>query len=192
MENFKKILNGEVYNFNTPEFKKQAVISDKKLRQFNNFEIEVDEWFGHVGKDVAVKRPFRCDLGFRISIGDESFINYNAIFLDMAPITIGKHVFIGPNATFVTPIHPLDVKTRNAFYEIAKPITIEDNVWLATNVTVMPGVTIGHGAVIGAGSVVTKDIPPNYLAYGNPCRLIHLIDQENRSDLFKGAQYIPV
>ena len=92
-------------------------------------------------------------------------------------MTFGDHVFIGPNCGFYTAGHPLDAVTRNAGLEYARPITVGDNVWFGGNVTVLPGVTIGSGAVVGGGSVVSRDVPPNTVAVGNPCRVVKEIFQ---------------
>ena len=127
--------------------------------------------------NVTIISPLFCDRGYNISLGKNVYINYNAYLMDGAKITIGDNVFIGPSAGFYTAIHPLDYKRRNQGIEKAKPITIGDNVWLGGNVVILPGVTIGSGSVIGAGSVVTKDIPENVLAIGNPCKVIKPIDQ---------------
>ena len=99
--------------------------------------------------------------------------------MDCAPITIGKHCFIGPNCGMYTAIHPIVAKERNQGLEMAKPITIKDNVWIGGDVTILPGVTIGEGSVIGAKSLVTKDIPANVIAVGNPCRIVRPITDED-------------
>ena len=108
-------------------------------------------------------------------MGSHVEINHNCVILDCAQVTFGDHVFIGPNCGFYTAGHPLDAQTRNAGLEFARPITVGDSVWFGGNVTVLPGVTIGSGSVIGAGSVVSRDIPPNVIAVGNPCRVVRTI-----------------
>lgn len=119
---------------------------------------------------------FWCDYGYNITIGDHFFANFNCVMLDAAPITFGNHVFIGPNCGFYTSSHPLDVTTRNKGLESAYPITVGDNVWFGGNVVVLPGITIGNNNVIAAGSIVTKSIPDNVIAMGNPCQIKkHLI-----------------
>ncbi|MGL5020868.1 MAG: sugar O-acetyltransferase [Mycoplasmatales bacterium] len=130
------------------------------------------------GKDSCIIPPINIDFGKNTTIGSKVFINYNVTILDCARVTIGDNVFIGPNVSLYTPIHPLDFKTRNEGFEKAKQITICDNVWLGGNVVVLPGVTIGSGSVIGAGSVVDKDIPENVLAFGNPCIIRKKIEQK--------------
>lgn len=132
-----------------------------------------------LGKDVVILPPFYTDYGYHCIIGEGSFFNHGAYLMDCAPITIGSHCFIGPNCGMYTAIHPLLPDERNQGLECAKPITLGDNVWLGGDVTILPGVTIGSGSVIGAGSVVTKDIPAGVLAYGNPCRVIRLLTEQD-------------
>lgn len=131
--------------------------------------------FGKTGERLKVIQPFFCDYGFNIEVGEDFFANTGMVILDEARVTFGNHVFIGPNCSFYTPCHPLDVVTRNKGVEWSLPITVGNNVWFGGNVTVCPGVTIGDGAVIGAGSVVTHDIPAGVVAAGNPCKIIKKI-----------------
>ena len=131
-----------------------------------------DELFGACGKDLTLKPPFQCDFGYNILLGDSVLINFNCVFLDAAPITIGDHCFIGPMTGFYTVNHPMDPDRRNQGYVYGEPITLEKNVWLGGGCTILSGVTIGENSVIGAGSVVTKDIPANVVAAGNPARVI--------------------
>ncbi|MEW2082011.1 sugar O-acetyltransferase [Streptomyces sp. NPDC005283] len=130
---------------------------------------------GSVGEDVRIRPPFQCDYGRYIFIGDRTFINFNAVFLDAAPITVGADVQIGPNVQLLTPAHELDTERRRAGWERASPIIIGDNVWLVGGVIVCPGVTIGENTVVGAGSVVTKDLPAGVLAVGNPARVVRAL-----------------
>lgn len=133
----------------------------------------------HKGENITILSPFCTDYGYNCFIGNETFINHNAYLMDCAPITIGKHCFIGPNCGMYTAIHPIVAKERNQGLEMAKPITIGDNVWIGGDVTILPGVTIGEGSVIGAKSLVTKDIPANVIAVGNPCRVVRPITDED-------------
>jgi maltose O-acetyltransferase len=133
------------------------------------------ELLGSVGENVDIRGPIYVDYGKYISIGDGTFINFNFTALDVAPITIGRDCLFGPNVQLLTPTHPLDPQPRRDKLEAAKPIVIEDNVWLGGAVTVLPGVHIGENSVIGAGSVVTKDVPANSVAVGNPARVIRSI-----------------
>lgn len=149
------------------------------------------------GDNVYLQGPIYFDFGTNIVMGKNSYANFNFTVLDEGRVTIGESVFIGPNVSLLTAIHPLRYQDRNSFLnpktgvvtnlEYTKPITIEDNCWIAGNVTICGGVTIGEGSVIGAGSVVTKDIPPHSLAVGNPCRVIRQItDADKISALSEG------
>ncbi len=133
---------------------------------------------GGRGERCKIIPPLFCDYGFHIKVGEDFFANTNLCILDEAPVTFGDHVFIGPNCSFYTACHPLDVKRRNQGMEYSLPITVGNNVWFGGNVTVVPGVTIGDDCVIGAGSVVTHDIPAGVLAAGNPCRVLRSLTAE--------------
>lgn len=133
---------------------------------------------GKIGRKFLIEQPFYCDYGGNIEIGDNFFSNMNLVILDGAKVKIGNNVMIAPNVGIYGTGHPLHIETRNKFIEYSYPITIGNNVWIGGSVTILPGVTIGDNTVIGAGSVVTKDIPPNCVAYGSPCRVIRTIDQE--------------
>lgn len=128
---------------------------------------------GHIGDDeVIINQPFYCDYGKQISVGKRFFANFNLTVLDEARVTIGDDCFIGPNVSIYTACHSTDPVERNTRVEWAEPVTIGDNVWIGGSVTILPGVTIGNNVTIGAGSVVTKDIPDNVVAVGNPCKVI--------------------
>lgn len=135
----------------------------------------LEELFPNMGNNVTILAPVYTDYGYECYIGDDTFINHNAYLMDGARLTIGKHCFIGPNCGIYTAHHALIAEERNKGLEMAMPITIGDNVWIGGDVTIVPGVTIGAGAVIGAKSVVTKDIPANVIAAGNPCKVIRSI-----------------
>ncbi|MFD7080613.1 sugar O-acetyltransferase [Streptomyces sp. NPDC059918] len=130
------------------------------------------ELLGSVGAGVRIRAPFHCDFGRNIRIGAGTFVNFGAVFLDTAPITIGADVQIGPNVQLLTPTHPLDPSARRAGWERGLPVTLGDNVWLGGGTIVCPGVTIGPDTVVGAGSVVVKDLPAGVLAVGNPARVV--------------------
>ena len=128
---------------------------------------------GHIGDDeIIINQPFYCDYGKQISVGRRFFANFNLTILDEARVTIGDDCFIGPNVSIYTACHSTDPVERNTRMERAEPVTIGDNVWIGGSVTMLPGVTIGNNVTIGAGSVVTKDIPDNVVAVGNPCKVI--------------------
>ena len=173
-----RLLAGQEYLADDPELREDRRRCRRLTEQLN--ATSVDEPFeredilrsllGSIGDSTEILSPFQCDYGYRIFVGARTFINFGAIILDSAEVRIGDDVQIGPSVQLVTPLHPLDAVQRRAQTEWAKPITVEDNAWLATGVIVSPGVTIGAGAVIGAGSVVTADMPARHLCFGNPCR----------------------
>jgi maltose O-acetyltransferase len=132
----------------------------------------LEELLGSVGEDVHIKPPLFVDYGKYITVGAGTFVNYGLVALDVAAITIGRDVLIGPNVQLLTPTHPVDPEQRRAKLEAAKPIVIGDNVWLGGGAIVLAGVTIGANSIIGAGAVVTKDIPANVVAVGNPARVV--------------------
>ena len=128
---------------------------------------------GHIADDeIIINQPFYCDYGKQISVGKRFFANFHFTVLDEAKVTIGDDCFIGPNVSIYTACHSTDPVERNTRMEWAEPVTIGDNVWIGGSVTILPGVTVGNNVTIGAGSVVTKDIPDNVVAVGNPCKVI--------------------
>jgi maltose O-acetyltransferase len=133
------------------------------------------ELLGEVGPDVELRPPFYCDLGYRIRIGARCFANFGLVALDVAPITLGDDVQLGPNVQLLTPTHPLDPDLRRRKWEAAEPISVGDNVWIGGGAIVLPGVTIGANTVVGAGAVVTKDLPAGVLAVGNPARVVRTL-----------------
>ena len=141
------------------------------------------ELLGSIGAGTVVRPPLACDYGSFIHIGAHTFVNFGLVALDVAPITIGDHVQIGPNVQLLTPTHPLDPDLRRAGWESAGPITLGDNVWLGGGVIVLADVTIGEDTVVGAGAVVTRDLPPGVVAVGNPARVIRRLEG--------GAEEIP-
>lgn len=171
----------------------------KKIYKFNNMPPEQEaeameflkkEILGKAGTGYfRIEPPFRCDYGYNIEIGDNFFANYNFVVLDVGKVKIGNDVQIAPNVSIYTAGHPIHPDSRRSGYEYGIDITIGDNVWLGGNVCIMPGVTIGENAVIGAGSVVTKDIPANVVAVGNPCRVVKQITEEDRDYYFRDRKF---
>jgi len=139
------------------------------------------ELLGKMGKETVITPPFWCDYGYNITVGDYFYSNHNLIITDGAKVTFGDHVFIAPNCCFTTAEHAIDPEMRKKGVEIAKPISVGSNVWIGAGSTVLAGVTIGDNSVIGAGSVVTKDIPPNVVAVGVPCRVMREICEEDKT-----------
>jgi maltose O-acetyltransferase len=136
----------------------------------------------NVGEDVVVRPPFFCEYG-AISIGDRTFVNVEAVMLDVAPITIGATCQIATRVQLLTATHPIDPEPRRVGWEYAEPITLADNVWLGGGVIVCPGVTIGQDTVVGAGAVVTKDLPAGVVAVGVPARILREIGDEDRVEV---------
>ena len=155
-------------------------LNNLRPQRINDKENIIKNLFGKTGKIFTIVSPFYCDYGYNIEVGENFFINMNCIILDEAKVTFGDNVFIAPNCGFYTAGHPLDVEQRNKGLEYAYPITIGNNVWIGAHVCVLPGVTIGDNTVIGAGSIVTKNIPANVLAAGNPCKVIRNITEEDK------------
>lgn len=148
----------------------------------------LNKLLGKMGKEVIVTPPFWCDYGYNISVGDYFYSNHNLIITDGAKVTFGDHVFIAPNCCFTTAEHAIDPEMRKAGIEVAKPITVGNNVWIGAGSTILAGVTIGSGSVIGAGSVVKKSIPENVVAVGVPCKVLRPITEADkyRYPLFQG------
>lgn len=130
------------------------------------------ELFGLVGTGTTIRSDLRCDYGYNVHVGENVFVNWGGVFLDVGRITLGDFVQVGPNVQLLTATHPLDVGRRREGWEGSAPITIGDDVWLGGGVIVLPGVTIGAGTVVGAGAVVTRDLPAGVLAVGNPARVV--------------------
>lgn len=139
------------------------------------------EIIGSLGKHAIVTQPFHCDYGYNVTMGDYFYSNYNLVMNDGAKITFGDYVFIAPNCCFTTAEHAIDAEQRNEGLEVAKPITVGNNVWIGAGCVILAGVTIGDNTVIGAGSVVTKSIPPNVVAFGTPCRAVRKITEADKN-----------
>lgn len=143
------------------------------------------ELFGKTGENIAIVAPFHCDYGYNIEVGENFFANYNLTILDVGKVTIGCNAQIAPNVSIYTAGHPIHPELRNTGYEYGIPITIGDNVWIGGNTVILPGVTIGDNVVIGAGSVVTKNLPDDAVAAGNPCRVLRFITDEDKKYYYK-------
>lgn len=182
--NKEKMLAGERYNILDPELDVDRARAKELLRLYNQTPAEAErppllrQLLGSVGKDVLIWPPFYCIYGRNIHLGDYVFMNVGCTFLDCNEIRLGNHVMLGPNVQIYTPAHDLQAAARIQGWEVAKPITIEDNVWLGGSCILLPGVRVGRNAVVGAGAVVTHDVPPNAVVAGNPARVIRVIEQE--------------
>lgn len=184
-----KMLAGELYDANYDKelikdrYKAKDICfkyNNLKPSDFENKDRIIKKLFAKTGEQIIVEQNFWCDYGYNIFVGENFYMNHNCIILDGAKVEFGDNVFIAPNCGFYTAGHPLDYETRNKGLEYAKPIKVGNNVWIGGNVIVLPGVTIGDNTIIGAGSIVTKDIPSNVVAVGNPCKVIRPITQEDK------------
>lgn len=181
-----KCAAGLLYNANYDEELIHERINTKDLcgeyNQLKNSDSQgrtslLKKILGKTGGNICIEPNFWCDYGYNIETGENFYANHNLVILDCAKVTFGDNVFIGPNCSFYTASHPIDAKQRNEGLETAHPIQVGDNVWFGGNVVVLPGISIGNNSVIGAGSVVTKDIPENVVAVGNPCKPVRNIEQ---------------
>lgn len=175
-----RMLAGDLYISDDPTL---AAESSRALRLIRSFNASAEghpvqrrriltELLGTLGDDVEIRPPLFCDYGHHVHIGARTFVNFGLTALDVAPITIGEDVQIGPYVQLLTPTHPLNPELRRAKWEAAEPIALGNNVWLGGGVVVLPGVTIGENSVVGAGSVVTRDVPAGVVAAGNPARVL--------------------
>lgn len=181
--NYERMLAGDLYIADDPsilEAQRDAVRLAARFQAAYDEDPEAGQavarqLFGSLDETAFVRAPVYVDYGSRIAVGPRTFINMGLTALDVAPITIGADCQIGPHVQLLTPTHPVEPQPRRDKLESARPITIGDNVWLGGGVIVCPGVTIGDGSVVGAGAVVTRDVPPNSLAVGNPARVVRTI-----------------
>lgn len=184
---WERMLRGELYEAGHPEFHNRLMATRELLWEFNNMRpSQLDEMqaiirdlLGACGENFTINQPFRCDYGCNIFVGENFFANFNLTILDEAEVRIGNNAFFGPNVSVFTACHPLDAPTRNTLAEWAEPVIIGDSVWIGGDATILPGVTIGDNVVIGAGSVVTRDIPSDCIAVGNPARVVRKLTEEN-------------
>jgi acetyltransferase-like isoleucine patch superfamily enzyme len=185
---FNKMMAGQWYNAMDYSMLKMRQENNKKTEAYSRITINTLSYKDRMAKAIVkefgenanIIPPFTCDYGCNVKVGDNTVINHSGVFLDTNEINIGKHALIGPKSGLYGAIHPFDVEARNEGIEKAKTINIDDGAWLGGKVTVVPGVSIGKHSVIGAGSVVTKDIPDDVVAVGNPCRVIRKITEDDK------------
>ena len=181
------MLSGQLYNAGDVELFKERLQAKKLIRLFNTASAEqidyrldiIKKLFKKTGNNVYIEPPFRCDYGYNIVVGNNFYANYDCIMLDVCDIIIGDNVFFAPRVCLFSASHPVDAAIRNSQLEYGQPITIGNNVWIGGGTIVNPGVKIGDNSIIGSGSVVTKNIPPNVIAAGNPCRILRKITNED-------------
>lgn len=183
-----KMLAGKLYIAQDEELAADNRKGRRLTRLFNRTteeELEyrdtlLKELFESTGEKLYIEPPFHCDYGCHISIGEWFYANYDCIIVDVCKVKIGDNVMFGPRVGIYTAGHPIDAEIRNTGLEFGAPVTIGDNVWVGGSVVINPGVTIGNNVVIGSGSVVTKDIPDNVVAVGNPCKVLREITEEDK------------
>lgn len=183
-----KMLSGEAYDPLDAELaamRRKARELTKALNDSRDDQQELRaalcaELFGAAGEGLWIEPPFFCDYGSNISLGRKVFFNFNCVVLDPAPVEIGDHVLIGPAVQIYTPLHPTSAAERRTGLEFARPVRIGSDVWIGGGAIICPGVTIGAGSIIGAGSVVTRDVPPEVFAAGNPCRVLRQLSTDER------------
>jgi len=186
-----RMLRGELYRPDDPELLAGQARAAGLLDRYNatrhdehdEREALLRELLGRVGDGVVVKPSFRCDYGVNIAIGDGTFVNFDCVMLDIAPIVLGASCWLATQVQLLAATHPIDPGPRRAGWEYGAAITIGDNVWLGGGVIVCPGVSIGDDTVVGAGAVVTRDLPPGVVAYGNPARVQRPIGDRDRVEL---------
>lgn len=178
------MLSGELYNAFDEQLSKERLNTRLLLKQLNDSREDETEVRSRILKDLLprageglwIQPPFYCDYGSNLIIGENVFFNFNCVVLDVMQVQIGDRTLIGPNVQVYTATHPLNHKERASGLEFAKPINIGADVWIGGSAVICPGVSIGDRSVIGAGSVVTKDLPSDVFAAGNPCKVIRKLD----------------
>jgi maltose O-acetyltransferase len=178
-----KMLRGELYSPLDPELVAERHRARQLFKSLNDSSVDrvaarrqlIKELIPRSGRDVWIEPPFYCDYGSNITLGDRVYFNFNCTILDVAPVTIGADVKFGPGVHVYTATHPLDATERRSGLEFGRPIEIGADTWIGGGAIICPGVHIGARSVVGAGSVVTKDLPADVVAVGNPCRVIRSI-----------------
>ena len=174
-----RMLVGELYIADCPELAEDNRRISEWMGRYNSLLAKspderhtmLVEALGHVGAGVNIRPPFFCDYGYNISIGDGAFMNFNCVVLDVVKVIIGSKTQIGSAVQILTSDHPRDPELRARLFEFGRPVTIGSNVWIGSGAIILPGVNIGDNAVIGAGAVVTRDVPADAIAVGNPARV---------------------
>lgn len=182
-----KMLSGELYDAYVPELVAERNVVKERMHIHNRLlpsqleerEVLIKETLGSTGNKFLIEQPFFCEYGYNIHLGENFFSNFNCVILDEAPVRFGDDVLLAPNVSIYTVNHAANAERRKAALEYAKPVTIGNNVWIGGNSVILPGVTIGDNTIIGAGSVVTRNIPANVIAAGNPCKVIRPITEDD-------------
>ncbi len=192
-----KIHSNEVYFCTDDELAKEQLLSLEILYDFNHTRPSqqklrqeiLSQYFAEMGENCYIEPPLHANWGKHTHLGNHVYANFNLTLVDDTHIYIGDHVMIGPNVTLATAGHPIDPEYRENVAQFNVPIHIGRNVWIGANCVVLPGVSIGENSVIGAGSIVTKDIPANVVAVGNPCRILRQIGEHDRQYYYKDFRF---
>lgn len=192
-----KMLSQKPYIASGPELSKERIQAQKSCFEMNSLSPDLVEernnilrkLLGATKENFYIEPPFHCDYGYNISIGKNFYANYNCVILDCAEVLIGDNVMLAPSVSIYTAGHPIDATKRNEGWEYAIPVTIGDNVWIGGNTVINPGISIGDNTVIGSGSVLTKDIPMNVIAVGNPCKVVREITENDKKYYFKKHRF---
>lgn len=179
-----RMLAGDLYLADDPELARDSLRAMRLTWEFNRSAPDdpderrriLRELLGALGDGSEIRPPFHCDYGYNLRVGARTFVNFGLVALDVAAITIGDDVQIATNVQLLAALHPVEPGPRRAKLESARPISVGDNVWLGGGVIVLPGVTIGANTVVGAGAVVTRDLPDDVVAVGNPARVVRSVD----------------
>lgn len=189
MSEREKLHSGEIYDPADPEIFAEQLLRLKKMEEYNATSITetekrnslLKELFAEVGENCFVLSPVHANFGGKhVHFGKNIFTNFNLTLVDDTHIYVGDYAMLAPNVTIATATHPIAPELRQKGYQYNLPVRIGKNCWLGAGVTVLPGVTIGDNTVVGAGSVVTKDLPDNVIAVGNPARILRKIDERDR------------
>jgi len=192
-----KMLSGLLYRAHDQELKYERKRTRLLIHQYNQLapgetakqQDIIRELVGTCAEQFVIEAPFRCDYGYNIHLGENFYSNFNLVILDCAEVRIGNNALIGPDVGIYTAGHPVHPDLRNQEYEFAFPVKIGNSVWIGGHVVINPGVTIGNNVVIGSGSVVTKDIPSDVIAMGNPCRVMREITEEDQKYYYKNLKF---
>jgi len=188
MTHYERMINGLVYDPGDPEILEEQQIFQKKLWEFNRLSPSqaeekdryLREVFAECGDNCYIELPFRANWGgHHVHFGSGIYANYNLTVVDDGHIYVGDQVMFGPNVTVITAAHTVNPELREKAYQFNRDVHIGKNVWIGSNVTILPGVHIGENSVIGAGSIVTKDVPSDVVAVGNPCRILRHISEQD-------------
>ena len=191
-----KMRKGLIYIDNHEDLIKERLNGKELVYDYNNTRPSEEEkrleilhkLFGHAGENIWIEPPLRVAYGKNIHIGNNFYANFNLVLVDDIEIFIGNNVMIAPNVTITVTGHPIHPTLRKKGDQFSFPVKIEDDVWIGSNVVILPGITIGRNSVIGAGSIVTKDIPSNVVAVGNPCTVLREITDRDKEFYYKNLK----